>query len=97
MDAFRKGSPSKLPALFRMRGWAKPKVLTEEEKQDIFAREAEDRRDTADDRVKRERQSQMDKDARRKEGQNERQRRHRQLKRAAEEANPSTSFFPSSI
>ncbi|KAJ6590196.1 hypothetical protein B0H10DRAFT_2092949, partial [Mycena sp. CBHHK59/15] len=84
MDFLKGGS--KTPALFRMAGWAKPKVLTEEEKQDVFAAVAEERHDETEARAKRERVEKIENDASRKERQNERQRRHRALKRAAKEA-----------
>ncbi|KAJ7934876.1 hypothetical protein B0H13DRAFT_2305332 [Mycena leptocephala] len=86
VDLIKKGSPSKIPALFRMAGWSKPKVLTQQEKEDVFLAEADERRDTAEARAKKERREKREKEAKRKELQNERQRRHRALKRAAEEA-----------
>jgi F0F1-type ATP synthase membrane subunit b/b' len=52
----------------------------------VFAAAADERRDNAEARAKRERLAKAAKDARRKEDQNERQRRHRELKRSAEEA-----------
>lgn len=84
MDFVKGGS--KMPALFRMVGWAKPKVLTEEEKQDVFAAVAHERHGDTEARAKRERVEKVENDASRKERQNEWQRRHRALKQAAKEA-----------
>ncbi|KAK6974495.1 hypothetical protein R3P38DRAFT_3378568 [Favolaschia claudopus] len=84
MDSLSKGT--KIPALFRMAGWAKPKVLSEQEKQDVFAAEAEEGRMKAEEWAKRERAIKAERDASRKAAQNERQRRHRASKRAAKEA-----------
>jgi hypothetical protein len=83
MDKLKKGSPSKIPALFRMPGWLKPKVLTEEEKADVFAGQGEKRREMAEAHAKQDRLDKAAKEAKRKEQQNERQRRSRALKRAA--------------
>jgi hypothetical protein len=80
-----KTSPSKIPALFRMKGWAKPKVLMEDEKQDVFAAEAEGQRMRAEALSKRERVAKAERDVKRKQDQNEWQRRHRALKRARQE------------
>ncbi|KAK6968926.1 hypothetical protein R3P38DRAFT_3508514, partial [Favolaschia claudopus] len=85
MDMLKKGSPSKLPVLFRMSGWGKVKVLTEQEKQDVFAAEADERRDKAEEHAKRERREKNAKEKKRKEDQNERQRRSRARKRLAKE------------
>ncbi|KAJ6614421.1 hypothetical protein B0H10DRAFT_2045045 [Mycena sp. CBHHK59/15] len=84
MDFLKGGSNT--PALFRMAGWAKPKVLTEEKKQDVFAAVAEERYDETEARAKQERVEKIENDGSLKERQNERQRRHRALKRAAKEA-----------
>jgi hypothetical protein len=69
-----------------MPGWAKPKILTEKEKQDVFAAEAEEGRGKAEARAKQERHAKAEADVKRKAGQVERQRRHRAVKRAAIEA-----------
>ncbi|KAK7059424.1 hypothetical protein R3P38DRAFT_2758863 [Favolaschia claudopus] len=86
MEMLKNGSPSKISALFRTAGWSKPRVLTEAEKQDVFAVEADERRDKFEDRAKRERREKAAKDKKRKADQNERQRRSRAKKRKAEEA-----------
>jgi hypothetical protein len=70
MDFFNHGSPSKTPALFRMPGWSKPKILMEEDKQDVFAADFEEGRIKSEARAKRERQEKADREARRTEGQN---------------------------
>ncbi|KAK7007262.1 hypothetical protein R3P38DRAFT_3212978 [Favolaschia claudopus] len=75
-----------LKNLFRTAGWSKPKVLTEAEKQDVFAVEADERRDKFEDTAKRERREKADKDEKRMADQIERQRRSRAKKRKAEEA-----------
>ncbi|KAJ7325817.1 hypothetical protein DFH08DRAFT_968460 [Mycena albidolilacea] len=68
MDFFNSGSPSKTPALFRMPEWSKPKILTEDEKRDVFAADFEEGRNKAEARAKRERLEKAAKDARHKEG-----------------------------
>ncbi|KAK7047057.1 hypothetical protein R3P38DRAFT_3423853 [Favolaschia claudopus] len=85
MGILKKGSPSKVPALFRMSGWAKVKVLTQQEKEDVFAAEADERRDKAEERAIRERREKRAQEKRRKDGQNERQHRCREKKRLARE------------
>ncbi|KAK7025890.1 hypothetical protein R3P38DRAFT_3193527 [Favolaschia claudopus] len=86
MEMLKNGSPPKISALFRTTGWSKLKVLTEAEKQDVFAAEADERRDKFEERAKRERREKAAKDEKRKADQNERQRRSRAKKRKAEEA-----------
>jgi hypothetical protein len=71
-----KTSPSKIPALFRMKGWNNVKVLTEDEKQDFFAAESEGQQLRMEAIAKREHVAKATKDAKWKEGQNEWQRRH---------------------
>jgi hypothetical protein len=78
-----KTSPSKIPALFCMKGWNNVKVLTEDEKQDFFAAESEGQRLRMEAVAKRERIAKATKDVKRKEGHNEQQHRHRASKRAA--------------
>ncbi|KAJ7312709.1 hypothetical protein DFH08DRAFT_821873 [Mycena albidolilacea] len=81
-------TPHASPAKKKLKekGWSKPKVMTHEEKEDVFIAEADERRDTAEARAKKERHEKQEKEAKRKELQNERQQRHRALKRAAMEA-----------
>jgi hypothetical protein len=89
LNLIKGGSPSKIPALFRMAGWAKLKVLTEDEKPDVFAVNSEERREKAEIRAKAERLEKAAKDEKRKEGQNEwKQRSRANKKRAAEAENP---------
>jgi hypothetical protein len=45
-----------------MSGWSKPKVLTEEEKRDVFAAGSEERRENAEKRAKAERLAKAVKD-----------------------------------
>ncbi|KAK6987987.1 hypothetical protein R3P38DRAFT_3445874 [Favolaschia claudopus] len=68
-----------------MSGWAKVKVLTQQEKEDVFAVEADERRDEAEERAIRERREKRAQEKRRKDGQNERQHRCREKKRLARE------------
>jgi hypothetical protein len=86
LDLFNRGSPSKKPGLFRL--WGKPKVLTEEEKRELFKRDPEDVRSEREFLEKqarlqaaaKEKQARLQaaaKEKQRKDGQNERKRRSR--------------------